>query len=495
MKSYVTFFIIAIMSVGLASLLLTRDRSKHDAPMEIISAPATMASDAGGDAEGGVGDASAITPNVATSIDKPLRVATLGWELAAAAAAIVPADGGAPAAPSPPLEIAPEVTLEAVEARLARGGSDPRGADVAVLALPAFVSSYERLRALAPRAFLIVGFSRGREEVRAAAGALSKPPPPAEEVKMVAESPSTASDTSANPLGSESATVLGLFAVDLLGVAPSRLRLIAPGTPEAKAAPFAALVKGVGDERKVAFTTADASRFVPIVAVASASIIDARGPLLREWSKAWLDGLDRASRNVPAIARRLASKEALPLATGIGGAPEALVLVERLGLIENATVEQQSSWVGPFAKSSVSLEKVMQRTWLLARGGGLVTGGAPEPLPIDARMVESMPAPKALTSTPSPAEAGGFGPLPTSVTAMVTYRAIDGDAEKVATEMAFLAGVFERANFRVSAKGGEKAARSIVASARDKGVAANRLGTSPAEPQGAFAAVDVLSPP
>ena len=54
---------------------------------------------------------------------------------------------------------------------------------------------------------------------------------------------------------------------------------------------------------------------------------------------------------------------------------------------------------------------------------------------------------------------------------------------------------FERAVFRVSAKGGEKAARSIALAARDKGVAAARLAVTAPEPQGAFAVVELLSPP
>ncbi len=65
----------------------------------------------------------------------------------------------------------------------------------------------------------------------------------------------------------------------------------------------------------------------------------------------------------------------------------------------------------------------------------------------------------------------------------------------MATQIVFLSGVFERAVFKVTAKGGEKAAKAIAAAARDKGLAGSRLGTAAGEPPGAFAAVELLTPP
>ena len=504
MKSYVTFFIIAVMSLGLVFLLVTRERSKHLAPAEVIEA--TGAADGGPDAalpDGGAADAGAIAAlgeAGAPRAEKPFRVTSLGWELVAAGAALVPPAGADAAAPStaPPFELAPETSLDAIEARLARGGADPRGADVAVLPLPAFVASFERLRALEPRAFLVVGFSHGREEVRALPNALLKAPPAAEEVKLVALGPATASDATAQAVGSESATVLGLFALDLLGVAPARIRLVAPGAADAKAAPFAAVAKGTPDERPRAFSTADASRFVPIVAVAPKAVIDAREAQLREWSKAWLDGLSRARSDVPGVARRLAAKEALPLAAGVGGAPEALILVERLGLVENTGLEQQTSLIGPLAKGAATLDVLTQRTWQLARGGGITAAAAPDPLPTDARIVAAIaPPPKEVASPPTTEADGGvtFGPLPSGAVPIVAYRAVDADADKVASQIAFLAAVFERGVFKITAKGGDKAAKGIASIARDKGVAPSRMATAPGEPQGVFANVEVLSPP
>ncbi len=501
MRSYATFFIIAVMTFGLVFMLVTRDRSKHEAPAEVIEPKPTLAGDAGaGGPDAGTADAAALAPadGGAPQAEKPIRVTSLGWELVAAGAALTPPAGADAAAPSPSFELAPESSLEAIEARLARGGADPQGADIAVLPLPAFIASYERLRALEPRAFLVVGFSHGREEVRAAPNALLKPPPAADEVKLVALGPETATDATARASGSESATVLGLFALDLLGVAPSRIRLVAAGSPDAKAAPFAAVVRGAADERPRAFSTADASRLVPIVAVAPKALIDAHEATVREWSKSWLDGLSRAKADVPGVARRLAAKEALPLASGVGGAPEALVLVERLGQIENTGLDQQTSLIGPLAKGPATLDVLTQRTWQVARGGGITAAAAPDPLPIDARIVSTIAPPPKELPAPAVGEGDGgvtFGPLPSGAVPMVAYRAVDGDADKVASQIAFLATVFERGVFKITAKGGDKAAKAIATAARDKGVAASRLATASGEPLGAFAAVEVLSPP
>jgi hypothetical protein len=110
-----------------------------------------------------------------------------------------------------------------------------------------------------------------------------------------------------------------------------------------------------------------------------------------------------------------------------------------------------------------------------------------------------------MTGAAKPAAASGdadagasFGAVPVGATPLVLYRAVDSatDANAVAAQIGFLSGIFERAIFRVSAKGGDKAAKNIAGIARDKyEVPASRLATVAAEPQGAFAAVEILAPP
>ena len=499
MKGYATFFLIAVMSLGLAFLLVTRARTPYDAPAadpEIVEA--ADAGDGGKDGGALAANDAAVEAAPPKPTERPLRVAALGWELVAAGVALTAPDGGAI---GPALELAPEATLEAVEARLARGGNDPVGADIAVLPLPAFVLAYDRLRALDPRAFVVVGFSRGREEVHAAPGALLKSPPAADEVKLVALGPATAADATARAAGSESATMLGLFALDLLGVAPARVRLVAPGAPEAKAAPFAAIVRGATDERKLALSSADASRFVPIVAIAPKAQLDSSEAKMRDFARAWLEGIDRAGKDASNVARRLANKEALPLAAGVGGAPEAISLLERLGQIVPAGLAPQRSLMGAAAKGAVTLEALTQRQWTLARACGLTSGAAPSPLPVDDRIVTVIaPAPAAPShesAGDAGADAGTFAALPAGTTPLVAYRADPtSDAATVVAQIGFLAGVFERAAFRVTAKGGDKAARAMAAAARDRfDLPASRLATAAGEPAGAFAVVEVLALP
>jgi hypothetical protein len=508
MKGYATFFLIAVMSLGLVFLLVTRSRKEYTAvpsvdPSFIESAqPLADAGADGGASEGGAlaaGDAAADAAP-AKPTERPLRVTALGWELVAAGVALTAPDGGAVQGPA--IELAPETSLDAVEARLARGGGDPVGADIAVMPLPAFVVAYDRLRALEPRAFVVVGFSRGREEVHANGGALLKPPPAADEVKLIAFGPATAADAAAKAAGTESATVLGLFALDLLGVPPARIRMVAPGSPDAKTAAYAAVARGAADERKLAFSSADASRFIPIVAVAPKAQLDANEGKMRDFAKAWLDGLERSRKDASNVARRLANKEALPLGAGVGGAPEAIALLERLGQIEPVALAQQRAFIGASATGPVTLETLTQKTWSLARAGGLTTSAAPSPLPIDERValaIAPAPAPKHATDGASAgADAGAFAALPAGSTPLLVYRAVDAqsDAATVAAQIGLLAGVFEHAAFRVTAKGGDKAARAIAAQARDKyDLPASRLATSAGEPAGAFASVEIVSLP
>ena len=110
---------------------------------------------------------------------------------------------------------------------------------------------------------------------------------------------------------------------------------------------------------------------------------------------------------------------------------------------------------------------------MLARAGGLTTSATPSPLPSTSA---SPPHRAGAAAEAAPegdggaADAGAFAPLPAGTTPLLVYRAVDpqADAASVAAQIGFLAGVFEHAAFRVTAKGGEKAARAIAAQARDR---------------------------
>lgn len=494
-RRYLTFIVIALMTIGLIFTLVSRARSPYEAPAEL--APPSEGPIDGGDAgdptsEAGPVDAASVPVVSSLPAPRPLRVTALGWELVAPATKLVDRGGKATVA----VEVTPEVNGDGVFARLARGGDDKAGADVAIVPLADLVVSHDRVRALEPRAFAVVGFSHGGEEFRAAPQALAKLPGQTEDVALVGFGPGMSADAAATTSSSTSATMLGLFALDLLGVPPSRVRLVSPGAPEAKAANFAALGRGAGDPRRLAFSTADASRFAPLVMVASKALIDKDAARLRDFAHAWLDAAARSQADGSDVARKVSAKEGITLGAGAPNPPEALALLERLGQVEALPLAEQGRFVGPSARSSLTLATLMQRMWLLARGAGFTGSGAPDALPIDGRVLEGdpSPAPK-LDDDPD----GGVG---TSVspraTSLIVYRVVDPTANPadVAREIGFLGAIFERAVLRIAAKGGEKAARGIAATAQSTyGVSAARLSVTKLEPVGLFTATDVLALP
>lgn len=496
-RRYLTFIVIALMTLSLIFTLASRARSPHDAPAERAAPPAADTADAGdaGDAGADAGLEAGVAPAVAPPVapaPRPLRVTALGWELVAPATKLV-GEGGKAAVK---VEVMPEASDDGVFARLARGGDDTAGADVAIVPLADLVVSYDRVRALEPRAFAVVGFSHGREEFHATPQALAKVPGPADDVALVGFGPGMGSDAAATASGSTSATLLGLFALDLLGIPSSRVRLVSPGAPEAKAAGFAALTRGASDPRRLAFSTADASRFAPLVMVAPKALIDKDATRLRDFAHAWLDAGARSQADGSDVARKVSAREGITLGAGAPNPPEALALLERLGQVEALPLAEQGRFIGPSARSSVTLTTLMQRMWLLARGAGFTTSGAPEAMPIDGRVLEGDPAP-----APRPgdeADAGVGSSVSPRATSLLVYRVADPAANPadVAREIGLLGEMFERASFRIAARGGEKAARGIAAAAQTTyALPAARLSVSKGEPAGLFAATDVLALP
>lgn len=497
MKSYVTFFLIAVMSLGLVFLLVTRARDKHDAPAEVIEVKETpSAADGGADASSTADAAPAPIPaadaapaDAGTPAKRPLRVATLGWELAVPGVDM-PRTGKDQQLVN---ELAPEYALADVAARLAKGGDDPNGADVAILPLPSFIATYEKLRALDPQIFLVTAFSRGREEVHANPGALSAPPPGNDEVKVVGGA-------------TDSATTTVLWALDVLGVAPARIRLVAADAPEAKAAAYAGVVKGTSDPRKLAFSTADASRLVPIVAVAPKAYLDAHAADLAAWSAAWLEHCVSGAGGA-AKARKLAAKDNVPLAAGVGGAPEAVALVEQVGLLECTTALPGKPWKLDDAPDVASvmgtsstgrplptLSDLVARLWSVERAGGLVSIEAPSPAPIDLRIAKELAPSAAAANDQEDGGAPTYPAFPTNGLTLLTYRGADVDA--ASGDFQKYGPMFPRAAFRVSAKGGKKAADALV---KDWTAGAafrpERFATTTTEPKGAAVTVEILSRP
>ena len=57
----------------------------------------------------------------------------------------------------------------------------------------------------------------------------------------------------------------------------------------------------------------DATGLVPIVAIAPKKLLDESEAKMKDFTRAWLDGIARANKDASNVARRLANKEAVPL--------------------------------------------------------------------------------------------------------------------------------------------------------------------------------------
>lgn len=444
MRSNVVFAILLVLLGVLGATLSLRSRAPHAAPEPAPSASAAASSAApSASAPAPVSSSLPVTPSKPKpKLGRPLRVVGLGWDV------IVPgvlANGGL--APSKKGEFGKaglEVSFQAVDAAgkvekaLARGGSDDDGADVAILPLPALVAGWERLRALNLAAFYVVAWSRGRETLASSKDSLSALPAQGE--------------ISVDAKSSEAATFLALTALELAGVEPSRVTIGGKGP---------ALVTAHSKERDksgerhkqadILLSTADASRLVPWVAVAQRSLVTGQPDALIAWAKAWHAG------------QKLLDKDAATAARTIGaldGAPEPLVLLERLGELAPVSLSDNAELTGLSGRGAVTLSSLFERAWRLWREARLLSTPSPERAPTIDLVVAGVAraAPKLLE--PSAPTSAGEEPKPSStkprvlVTRRVPGTKLDGDdREALVTELGITAGIFHRSTLRVSVHG------------------------------------------
>ncbi len=249
MRKKIILTLLSLLLVGWGVMIGLQKRAAHQAPAFAAPPPASsssaLASASSSASPPGSGSAlappsaSALTPPPGSGapdagspklMDRPLRVTALGWDLAAPG---LLANGGADPAPTSDfaaagleVHIAPTDAASSLEAALARGGEDKDGADIAILPLPTFVASYERLRALALDIFFVTGWSRGHEAILAGKAEW----PTKGEVKLAA-------------IGGSPAAFVALWAFDLQGIAPGQVKLVAFTEP-ASSAPFAMPLRG-----------------------------------------------------------------------------------------------------------------------------------------------------------------------------------------------------------------------------------------------------------
>lgn len=474
MKGYGFFAVLASLLGLFLYLVVTKDHVPHVMPKP---GHAAVAEDAGADgavlaaADAGGADAAAKAVQAEAPVSplgRPLRVAVLGWEHVSPGFG---GDAGAPSMRGQPVEVVVAEGMSAVESRLAKGGADSGGADIAVLPLPSFVAAYEKLRALDPRIFLVASWSTGREELRGGKDAtLSRPMEG--DVKLVTA-------------GGDSATMLALFALDRAGTSPNRVKLVPAGAADVKTISLAAALHGdtVEGDRKLLLNTAEARRLVPIVAVASGASLVANPGVYKTWAQAWLDGAERARADAAGAARQIAA---------IPGAPESITLLERWGQLDRASVDENLSRIGKRGGSPATIEALFDRTWTLFRGAGLLSSPPPQKEPISPVVVDALGGPAADAAD---AGAGSASKPGAGATLLVHREPESAETLSVANEATFLADVFDRATIRVTAKA-DKGAKAVVDGAAEKYPAfAGRISIGTGAPASGGYALEVLASP
>jgi hypothetical protein len=439
--------------VGFVALFVTRQRTPHTAPEPVVAVATTNSAALPTPASASAGiaaaapDAGPASPAVAIAsadsappdagaaepaLDRPLRVITLGWELAAPG--VTANDGFSPGPKSVFTSAGLDVRIDQadamgpIEEALARGGGDEKGADVAIAPLPSFLASYERLRALSPEVFFVMGFSRGRE---ALAGSEGLPTGPVKGGVKLAGAPGTP------------ATFLGLFVLDVAGVPPSEVHLVTPGGKDEKEAPYAAIDRATALEetpggRKILLTTADASRLVPFVAIAQHGFIANQERAAAALARGWLEGTRKLAADPPGTARQLAGAE---------GAPEPLSLLRRLGDVQPASLADNARLAGLTGKSALTLAALFERGFGLWRGISTLATPPPEKAPIATGVIASLV--RAGGAQPE-SEAGANKPAAEGTKALVVHHQDKLNEEALADTIGLLAAVFERSMLRVS---------------------------------------------
>ncbi|MEM9452979.1 MAG: hypothetical protein AAGF11_02285 [Myxococcota bacterium] len=399
--------------------------------------------DASADESEGKGDAAV------PAEPEPLRVVALGWEILAPG---VLANGGMKAGEQSRFkEVGLDVTFaavsdaEQVEVRLGRGGKDDKGADVALMPLPAFAASYERLRALSPQVFFVVAWSRGRDAMVGDADLLRQPPRGEVRVSGAAGS---------------SETLLALFALDQAGVSPNRVKLVEGN--KKKRASLEAVQRRKSrelDARRLVMSTADATHLVPVVAVAPLGVVERRRAALARWSKTWMDGARTLSADPPEAARQLAAQKS---------APEAVDLIDALGWLEFTDLHEAAQAAGLSGRSAVNLDALFHRTWDLWREIGLLTTPPPERVPLSATIIADL-ARETTALTPKTSRVAARGDAETLLVRTVPGRRLNAEAESsLVSEVGFLAGVFSRSTLEVWIPRSPEAAERVANHASDR---------------------------
>ena len=473
MRQNLVFLILIGLFGVLAISLATRDRASHAVPLPIAPSASASTPEAPISSQSAAPSpsASAAPATSVAKLGRPLRVIGNGWETLAP---IVLANGGlepkkdsdvGKAGIEAAVRVARE--LDDFEAALARGGSDGDGADVAVIPLPNLVASYQKLQALRPVVVFASAWSRGREVITA------KQPldklPASGEVHLATD-------------GTPAASYFGLFAAELAGVAPARLRAVEPGDAKIHLSALSRREFKAADQKDVLLSTAEAVRFAPIVLVCSAAFVEKHSDSVEHFVEAWLAGAKRLASDPTTSARSISA---------LDNAPEPITLLAALGDLVPIGLGENAELLGLSGRGAVTIDSLTLRMWRLAREAKWITVAQPErSLVVTGPVAQIVRAdPSQLRAAPS---ADAAPKLAKGARALIVVRAPKDGAESA---IGFVAGVFQRSPIRVSAAEPKLAESLVRVSSERFGLPQGRLLTGTTAARGAEAVVEVMPVP
>ncbi|MFW5739158.1 MAG: hypothetical protein ACOC1F_02205 [Myxococcota bacterium] len=483
MRSKVVFVLLLLMFVGFGASVALRG---GDSPPAAGPVPPSSASASAVASASALPAASSPAPAASARpgdklMKRPLRVAALGWDLIAPGALVnqglAPTEASAFTKAGLEVDLVVHDSMKKLEEALARGGGDEAGADVAIVPMPSYVAAYERLRALEPKVFLVVGWSKGREALYSKEASLTKVP---NEVSLLA--------TPGTP-----PAFAGLFLLDLAGAEAEDVALWEEPkdnkTPTFEAVSLSGESAPDPSRGSLLLTTADVPRLIPLVAIAQGGFVASHTEALTAWGRTWLEGEERIRKDAAASARAIAKYQ---------GAPNPLVLINRLGPIGWATLADNARWAGLSGRGAVTLQTLFDRTWRLWRAAGILSTPRPESPCTAPAVIASLVRQLGATDSPKVApkdKEGDRGPERVLLTYTAPGTKLDESA--LLAEIGVLAGLFSRSTLRISVRGPrfKKQAASVVEQAQGRfGLDPSRLVAGDKPATRGSAAVDVLAP-
>ena len=472
-SNVVTLILVGLLGVLVVGLV-TKKRQPHAitvAAPETSAAPAVSSSAAPASSASVAASSPAVKqPKAPPTLKRPLRVAALSWEVLAPA--VLENGGLEPSDKSGFGKAGVRVGLSIVDGSeganqaLARGGADESGADVALVPLSGVVASYEKLRALDPVIFHVSHWSRGREVLTTKNGKGLDALPDKGRITL-------------SPAERDPATFTALFLLDAAGVAPSRIDLLSSDDPKAHVRARTRLAANQADAIKqsdAVLSTAEASRLMPVVAIAQRGFIQKHTLALKKFMLGFLKGQKALAEDAATSARKISK---------LDGAPEPVALLGGLGELAAVPLAENAELFGLSGRGAVKVETLLSRGFRLWREAKLSSSPGPESVVADGRIVALLI--RASQVTPR-------GPLPkvsaSKKSALLVYRqrgsSLDEDA--FLAEVGLLAGIFPRSPLALTVHRGaapdKKRSEQLVEQARDRfGLGPGRLTVGKSRPR------------